>query len=207
MGGGRVAFALARKGFTKLVAIDFVKEFLEIADKYSKAAGFDISFKQGNALSLEFANEAFAQVIAVGVLLSHFPSMENRKKVLLEIYRILKPGGIVILNGHNIYRNRYLQTIKLIMRFVRIFGNPYQHGINDLPRLGGRSGRVDPLFFRKNKSTLHYFYPMELVAELLSVGFSIVDCNFVPIDRKPPAERCLFNDQPWIMVVCRKSKD
>ncbi len=205
-GGGRIAFALAQKGFTKIVAIDYVKEFIDIAELHSKKTGRNILFKQGNALDMEFSDNSFPQVIAGGVLLSHFPEKTIRTKVLHEIHRILKPDGYLIINAHNIYRDRYIGIVKKIMKFVRLFGNPYHHSENALPRLGGRDGKIDPFFFRRKKSTLYYFYPMEFFAELIQSNFSIENCNIVYRNRKPHAECNIFYAQPWLLMVCRKGK-
>lgn len=203
-GGGRIAFAMARKGFRNLVAIDFIKGFIDICQVHAKENSLDIDFRVGNALNLEFADSSFAQVIAGGVLWSHFPGREYRQRVLSEMYRVLQPGGVLIINAHNIYRNRYLQLIKRFMQFVRLFGNPHNYEETDLPRLGGKNRSIDFLFFRKTKSTLHYFHPVEFLFELLSMGFLIQDCNFVHADEKPYGERYLFNNQPWLMAVCHK---
>lgn len=54
-----------------------------------------------------------------------------------------------------------------------ITSKPYGYKNNSLPRLCS-GGKFDPLFLRKDKSILHYYYPDELVSDLLSQNFNII---------------------------------
>jgi len=175
-----------------------------MADEHARKNNLKIKFEYGDALNMKYDNGSFEQIIAAGVLFSHFPDKSMRNRVLSEIYRVLAPDGVLLINAHNIYRDKYLQLVKMFMKFIRLFGNPYRYGANDIPRLGAMAGKPDLFFFRKNKSTLHYFYPLEFLSDLLAARFSIIDCNIVPRDDNSSAERNLFYKQPWIMTACKK---
>lgn len=167
------------KGFSSLVGVDFVPELIEVARKKNSELGSKIQFEVGNVVDLHLGNESFSQVLALGVILSHLPKRELRLQGLKEIFRILKPGGILLMNTHNIHRHRRLYFIRSIMRLVRFGGlcNPYGYGTGDIPRLGAKSGKPDLFFWRPGKSTLHYYQPAELVYDLLHVGFRVVEMN------------------------------
>lgn len=78
-----------------IVGIDPGKE----AIAYAKEKIPQAKFKVGNALNLKFADKSFEAVIFVEVI-EHLPKGAE-KKALKEIYRVLKPGGYLILSTPN----------------------------------------------------------------------------------------------------------
>ena len=83
-GPGYVAAAAARRGAT-VTGLDFSSEMVALASSRYP----DISFREGNAEALPFADETFdAVVICFGLL--HFPDADQ---ALREAFRVLRHGG------------------------------------------------------------------------------------------------------------------
>jgi len=116
----------------------------------------------------------------------------DRSKALSECYRVLKPGGILLISCMNMHSKFYLKCLRSIMKIVRFFYNKYNYESRALPRLGV-GGKFDLLFFRTNKPQLYYYYPEEFLYEICQTGFNI--CEFFSSDmnmRKHPFLRSIF---------------
>ena len=96
----------------KVVGLDSSTEMVELAYEESKDSG-DIFIVQGNALKLSFKDDSFDALIAVGLI----EYMPNDKDFLIEIRRVVKPGGNVVIS----FRNSLCFERKL-WQFHRKFG-------------------------------------------------------------------------------------
>ena len=188
-GGGRIALALsAGAGYSHVVALDFVADFVQAARRRARERGADVRFAAGNALQLCFKDQSFDQIIAGGVLLSHFPSRDLRLQTLSEIRRVLKAGGLAFVNVHNARLGARVLGVASLMKLLRaVRGNEEGYWSNDLPRLGSRAGRFDPFFWRRGKSHLHYYYLEEFVLDVLCADLAVVEINGFGPDRRQAA--------------------
>ena len=205
-GPGRIAFALEKeKGFNNVVAIDFVKEFIRVAVMRALAVGSKVEFKVGNAVNLPFEDESFLQVIGYEALISHLPSRDDRMKSLSEIYRVLKPHGIMLINSLNLERFTHRRLLKKIMKVIRFFYNPYNYEENSLPRIG-LGGKFDPLFFRKDKPCVYHYYAGEFIYEVLAAGFYLVDflANMVGFIDKNKEKPSIHSHTSLLWVAAKK---
>lgn len=92
-GGGHTAFALAPYA-AEVVALDLTRPMLEVAQKEANARGLkNISYVEGDAQTLPFANESF-DVVACRQAPHHFPRVQQ---AVSEWARVLKPGGKLLL--------------------------------------------------------------------------------------------------------------
>ena len=80
---------------TEVVGIDLSDGMLATADAKARAAGLDeqVSFLKMDAENLDFEDESFDAVLSLYAL-RHFP---NPDKALQEMFRVLKPGGAVVV--------------------------------------------------------------------------------------------------------------
>ena len=93
-GTGDIAIEMARDS-VRITAIDNASEMLEIAKEKSKYLKIDriIDFQLDDAEDLKFEDNIF-DAVTVGFGVRNF---ENLDKGLLEINRVLKPGGQVVI--------------------------------------------------------------------------------------------------------------
>lgn len=95
-GGGRIVLAMRDLGYQRLGGFDFVPEF--VAEAKAKNPQGDIDFRVGDATRLEYADDAFPQVLYLQQILSLIESDEMRSAALRESFRILAPGGVAIFS-------------------------------------------------------------------------------------------------------------
>ena len=128
-GSGGLSIAFAEAGATT-VGVDIEADLVEVARTFSTAMGFPPSFALYDAVTLPFPNDSFDGAVSVSVL-EHTTSPLIYLK---EIFRVLKPGGVLYLAFPNrlwpkethtglwglTYLPRFLQDLA-----VRVFGkNP-----------------------------------------------------------------------------------
>jgi ubiquinone/menaquinone biosynthesis C-methylase UbiE len=97
-GSGRLYQALKNKP-VDYVGIDISEELIKIAQQKNPGGKFLVT----DSLSLPFENNFFNKVFSIAVL-HHLPSKELRLKYLKEAYRVLKPGGLLVLRVWNLFR-------------------------------------------------------------------------------------------------------
>lgn len=96
-GNGYVAKVIAEKKKVNLTAVDFSEDLIAVAKKQQvNPAKGKVVFKIGSALKLDFPDQAFDVVFTERCLINLI-TWENQKKALLEIYKVLKSGGIFIM--------------------------------------------------------------------------------------------------------------
>lgn len=97
-GAGYATVALAKRGY-EVEAIDAVQTMLDSTRDLVAKAGVEKQVRSsvGDVCALPFRDETFGLVIAVGVM----PWLESMKKPVQEMYRMLQPGGFLIITVEN----------------------------------------------------------------------------------------------------------
>ncbi|MGB5633922.1 MAG: class I SAM-dependent methyltransferase [Waterburya sp.] len=90
---------------SEVMGLDLSPQMLVMSEYKAQQAGLDISWVHGIAEATKFADDEF-DVVTASLLFHEIPPSVS-KAVLQEAYRLLKPGGqIIILDGHQkILRN------------------------------------------------------------------------------------------------------
>ena len=138
--GGFMAEALAQRG-AEVTGIDPAAEAIDAARDHARAGGLRIGYDVGVGEALPYASESFDAVVCVDVL-EHVSDLE---KVLAEVARTLRPGGMFLYDTINRNPLARLATITIAEDLLRL-----------LPR-----GTHDPAMFIK---------PSELRAALNGAG-------------------------------------
>jgi SAM-dependent methyltransferase len=109
-GNGRVAFALAERGF-RVEGIDIAPSMIEEARATAAAVGIDARFRVGDAVKLPFEeNELDAAVFACNGI-GHL-TRDGKVACLAELQRVIRPGGVVLLSLRTPYAlNRMLPRL------------------------------------------------------------------------------------------------
>lgn len=120
-GTGDLSIELQSHAKAKLIGTDFCRPMLAVASNKNTRESLSISYVEGDAMRLGFADKAFdAATIAFGLR-----NLSNFRDGLAELYRVLKPGGkLVILEFSS----------PIIPGFRQVF-NFYFTRV--LPRIGG----------------------------------------------------------------------
>jgi SAM-dependent methyltransferase len=109
-GNGRAALALAGRGY-RVEGLDISPSMIEEARAAADALGVDVRFRIGDAVALPHdENELDAVVFACNGL-GHL-TREGKVACLLELRRVLKPGGVALLSLRTPYAlNRMLPRL------------------------------------------------------------------------------------------------
>jgi len=142
-GGGFMSEALASRG-ARVVGIDPWIMVLRVARTHSQTSKLDIQYVASAGESLPLDDNCMDRVVCVDVL-EHVPDL---RKVLAEIYRVLRPGGIFFFDTVNRTWLARILVVTLLEDIIRI-----------MPR-----GLHDP-----NK----FIRPRELKEELSALGFRV----------------------------------
>jgi 2-polyprenyl-6-hydroxyphenyl methylase/3-demethylubiquinone-9 3-methyltransferase len=94
--GGFMAEALAQKG-ARVTGIDPAAKAVEAAHAHAQTQGIDIRYDVGVGEALPYEAGAFDAVVCVDVL----EHVADLAKVLAEVARVLKPGGVFLFDTIN----------------------------------------------------------------------------------------------------------
>ncbi len=117
-GTGKQAFAFAKQGYD-VIGIDFSEDMLKIARKKNKYK--NVRFEVADAATIPFEDKYF-DVACLSFALHEMPS-NIREKVLLEMGRVTKPKGIIMIVDYALPRNRIGKY--LIYHLVKLYESKY----------------------------------------------------------------------------------
>ena len=93
--GAVTLLAKARAGNGKVYGIDPAPEMIAVAQKKAARKHLDIDFRVGVIEALPFPDSSL-DVVTSSLMMHHLPD-ELKKRGLAEIYRVLKPGGRLLI--------------------------------------------------------------------------------------------------------------
>jgi len=175
-GYGRVTNLLAKSNDYQITGVDLSDEFLQIArDEFSSR---NIKYVQGDMRKLPFKNE-FDAVVNLFTSFGYFETDEENEKVLGQINKALKAGGLLLLD----YENKFNFVINEVLKKKRSWYNTRQQQLylieNDFDFLNER----EIVTFRQYKDgaivkqvcyNIRLFSFPELKKMLLRNGFEIL---------------------------------
>jgi tRNA (uracil-5-)-methyltransferase TRM9 len=97
---------LAFRDNFELTGLDFSSEMIKLARRYSHKFEFQVNLQVADARHLPFANKSFDFAIAVATY-HHLKGHEDQLAALLELKRVLKPGGQAFVTVWNRAQPRF----------------------------------------------------------------------------------------------------
>lgn len=178
-GNGRILFQLAERGFGRLAGFDFVPELIERARATEGAEA--IEFEVADAKAPPYPDGRFGQAIYLSQVASLFERAEERSAVVLEAFRILRPGGLAIFSflSYDVRRRdwRYRPFLGFLaaQRALRRSRRSPQL----LPRIR-TSGRFSAGSLRDAGPHMYWYRTTEAECELRDAGFDIEAIGTTP---------------------------
>lgn len=115
--------------------IDPALEMIAVARRKAQRAGIEIDFRVGVIEALPFPEETF-DVVTSSLMMHHLPE-PLQVEGLAEIWRVLKPGGRILI------ADMMRPSTSFLKRFFTLLvrhGHGIQFGIEDLPKLMREAG-------------------------------------------------------------------
>jgi len=91
-GPGYLAIEIARLGYA-VTGLEISDAFVQIATEHARAVGVDVDFQHGDAADLPFDSESYDLIICQAA----FKNFREPVKALDEMHRVLRPGGVAII--------------------------------------------------------------------------------------------------------------
>lgn len=107
--GPGLATEVLRKKFARLTCLEI--DDVLAARLARKMAPTNVDVRRGDATAMPFVEEAFSGVISM-TMLHHVPSKELQDRLLAEVFRVLKPGGVFVGSD---------STVSLRFRLIHLF--------------------------------------------------------------------------------------
>lgn len=155
-----IAIAEHSRPETMVTGLDLSEGMLKVMREKVSAKGLDsrITAEQGDSENMRFGDDSFDRVtIAFGIR-----NFEHREAALREIFRVLKPGGRLVILELSVPRNPV----------IRWFYNLYFTGI--MPLIGGRISGDKGAYKYLPASVLKFPGKEEWMATMASCGYSAV---------------------------------
>ena len=163
-GTADIAIELYKINYAKIVGVDISKKMLDIGRSKIKSNKLSkrIVLESGDAQNLNYKDENF-DLITIGFGLRNF---ENLEKGLIEMHRVLKKKGVLIILETSVPQNYVIRYFYLI--FIRSF----------IPFIGS--------IFSKNKNAYNY---LQRSAEKFPSGKKLISilnkCGYSNIEVRP----------------------
>ena len=97
-GQGRHLIELAQRGDYNLFGLDRSRYLIHRAKNIAKKRGLAINFKEGDARKLPYPTDSLDFVTILGNSFGYFETSDDDLKILKEVFRVLKPGGKLLMD-------------------------------------------------------------------------------------------------------------
>jgi D-alanine-D-alanine ligase len=97
-GQGRHALELSRRGFLRVILLDYSDYLTDAGKKRARDEGLNTAFIRGDARAAGLRSQAFRVVLIMGSSFGYFEDEPENCKLLAEAFRLLAPGGELFLD-------------------------------------------------------------------------------------------------------------
>ncbi|MBI4511805.1 MAG: class I SAM-dependent methyltransferase [Deltaproteobacteria bacterium] len=159
-GTGRHLALLAAKGAT-VTGNDYNPHMLERAGALLRERGLTAELTQSDVVEgMPFPEGRFDWVLSMFHSLGSVPSQENRQRAVDEMARVLRPGGSLLLHGHNLLSNLNREKF-LDWTIPHLIHPPPDHEMGDIALNGYGNEK-----HKRKPSFIHVHMPWELLGYL-----------------------------------------
>ena len=202
-GQGRHSLELTRRGFTKVIVLDYSLFLVDLGRKSAREETLPTAFMRGDGRSPGLRTGGIAAVILMGNSFGYFMDEGENKKIIEEVFRLLTPGGTLLLDLPD--RDHVLQNFKpfschevnedITVNRERELGEDI---IYSRERVTSRKGGC----LRDRTYCTHLYHPEKISGLMTAAGFSSVTCQRDFMSRGADGDYgCLTNR---MMVTARK---
>jgi D-alanine-D-alanine ligase len=96
-GQGRHALDLARRGYDRLLVLDFSQPLLSRGRDQARREGLPVAWVRGDARRLPLMGANFSAILCLANSFGYGATREDDLQILKEAYRLLQPGGRLFL--------------------------------------------------------------------------------------------------------------
>jgi D-alanine-D-alanine ligase len=97
-GQGRHALELSRRGFRRMVLLDYSETLVRMGKHRAQEEGLNAVFIRGDARAAAIRSRTFPVVMILGSSFGYFVDETENRKILEEALRLLKPGGELLMD-------------------------------------------------------------------------------------------------------------
>lgn len=97
-GQGRHSLELARAGRGICTVVDYSPHLVEVGRRSATDAKLPVDFLQGDARETGLPDDHFDHVLIMGNSLGYLPHDDDDGKILAEAFRLLQPGGYLLID-------------------------------------------------------------------------------------------------------------
>ena len=109
-GNGRLVGFL-EGNYKKYVGVDISQKLIDIASQKYNSEKTEFVKLSSDFYTLPFKDNCFEIIFSIAVF-HHFPSKEYTSIIAKELYRVLKPGGKIVITVWNLWQKQYLKYHK-----------------------------------------------------------------------------------------------
>ena len=107
-GQGRHSLELSRRGFLDVTVLDYSEFLINLGTRRAKEEGLNTVFVRRDARNTDLPDQSFMVIIVMASSFGYFIDEKDNKKMLCEVFRLLLPGGLLLLDLPN--RNFVLEN-------------------------------------------------------------------------------------------------
>jgi D-alanine-D-alanine ligase len=203
-GQGRHSLELSRRQFKNIMVLDYSKYLLNLGKNIACKEKLNTVFIQSDARNVGFLGQTFNFIILMASSFGYFPDEKENQKILTEVFRIMMPGGTVLLDLPN--REYVLKNFK----------SSSSHKVNsDITTIRERELGDDIIYsretvisqsrgqIRENTYCTRLYSPEKISNLLYTAGFSSVSSKLDFMSREAEADYgCMTNR---MIVIAKKS--